>query len=70
MNTVAKGDSLETEVFQLLQRLIDDGDFYAQKELCRLRKKPRYYSHIHLREIEFDLGVEIWMPNASQASLI
>jgi hypothetical protein len=34
MNTVAKGDSLETEVFQLLQRLIDDGDFYAQKELC------------------------------------
>jgi hypothetical protein len=35
-----------------------------------LRKKPRYYSHIHLREIEFDLGIEIWMPNASQASLI
>ncbi len=50
MNTVAKGYSLEADVFQFLQRLIDDGDFYAQKEFGKLRKKTRHYSHTHSRE--------------------
>jgi Zn-dependent peptidase ImmA (M78 family) len=70
MNTVAKGNTLEAEVFDLFQRIIDEGDFYAQKQFCRLKKKPRYYSNIHGREIEFDLGIEIWMPGASEASFI
>jgi len=27
MNTVAKGDKLEAEVFRLFRRIIDEGDF-------------------------------------------
>ena len=70
MNTVAKGNKLEAEVFRLFRRIIDEGDFYAKKEFCKLPQKARYFSRTREKEIEFDLAVEIWLPGASRPSLI
>ena len=70
MNTVAKGDKLEAEVFRLFERIIDAGEFWAKKEFCRLKPKARYFSRTRETEIEFDLSVEVWLPGADRASLI
>lgn len=70
MNTVAKGDKLETEVFRLFQRIIDEGDFWAKREFCKLTPKARYFSRTREKEIVFDLAVEIWLPGSSRPSLI
>ena len=70
MNTVAKGDKLEAEVFRLFRRIIDEGDFWAKKDFCKLTQKARYFSRTREKEIEFDLAVEIWLPGASRPSVI
>ncbi len=70
MNTVAKGDKLEAEVFRLFRRIIDGDDFFVKKEFCKLIPKARYFSRTREKDIEFDLAVEIWLPGASRPSLI
>lgn len=70
MNTTAKGDKLEAAIYDLFTRLIDNGDFWAKKEFCRLQAKPKYHSRDRGSDITFDLSIEIWMPGADRPALL
>ncbi len=70
MNTTAKGDKLEAAIYELFKRLIDNGDFWAKKDYCRLRPKPKYHSRDRGSDITFDLSIEIWTPGADRPALL
>ncbi len=70
MNTTAKGDKLEAAIYELFKRLIDNGDFWAKKDYCRLLPKPKYHSRDRGSDITFDLSIEIWTPGADRPALL
>ena len=43
MNTIEKGDSLEKKVFDLIKELIDNNQFYVNREQSQVFWKKAYY---------------------------
>ncbi len=70
MNSTAKGDRFEDEVYSLLRQIVDDERFFIKAEHCRVERKPVYYSRDREANIVFDLSVEAWLPGAERASLV
>ncbi|MBB5233005.1 ImmA/IrrE family metallo-endopeptidase [Deinococcus budaensis] len=70
MNSTAKGDRLEEQVFKDLKSLIDNDEFLFKKEFCRIYRKKRYYSKARDDNIEFDISIEVFMPNMEEYSFL
>lgn len=69
-SSVEIGDAFEDEIYSYFQRLIDNDGFLAKSELCRLRKKPKYYSKDRESDIQFDLSIEIFLPGSDEYSFL
>jgi Zn-dependent peptidase ImmA (M78 family) len=71
MNTTAKGDILENKAIGIIERILDEGLIGVMKEYARVFTKKKYPSNIRgVGEVEFDLTIEIWPPNADQYAMI
>lgn len=71
MNTTEKGDILEDKAVGIIERILDDGLIGVMKEYARVFTKKKYPSNLRgSGEVEFDLTIEIWPPNADQYSMI
>lgn len=70
MNTTAKGDQLETQIYSSISQLISDDKFFAKSECCRIFRKKGYYSKDRSKEIIFDIAVEIFLPGQDAHSLL
>lgn len=70
MNTVKKGDLFEKKVFDYFQTEINEDRFYAKKEFCRIYSKKGYYSKDRLKDIIFDIAIEIYLPGQKKYSML
>lgn len=71
MNTTAKGDILEDKAIGIIEKILDDGLLGVMKEYARVFTKKKYPSNIRgSGNVEFDLTIEIWPPNANQYVMI
>lgn len=70
MNTTEFGDVLEKQVNDYLSKLIAADLYWVRKESCKIFWKKGYYSAQRRSEIIFDIAIEVWMPGASEYSLL
>lgn len=71
LNTFAKGDLFEEQVFDFLSKEITEGRFYAfRPECCNIFRKKGYYSRDREDFIIFDVSVEVFLPGFETPSLL
>lgn len=70
MNTTAKGDSLENDVYEYFAELIATNQFDVKKELCKIYKKKGYYSKDRQKNIIFDVSIEVVSPETNEYSFV
>lgn len=59
MNTTAKGDQLENEVFDLISKEVEDDHFAFSRDHCKVFRKKGYYSRDRESDIIFDVSIEV-----------
>lgn len=69
MNTVKKGDLFEVKCLAIINKMLDDGDLIFLKENVRIFSKKKY-SSIYREDVQFDISIELWAPNAERYSMI
>lgn len=70
MNSTAFGNKLEKSIFNLFREEIEQGRFFAKPECCKLHQKKGYYSKDRQSDIIFDVSIEIYLPGASEYSML
>lgn len=70
MNTVAKGDSLENQVFRTLKDLLERDQLAFPGSRSLIFQKRAYYSDSRKGNIIFDIAIEVYRPGAAQYSLL
>lgn len=73
MNTTKKGDVLENNALGIIERLIEEKRLGILKERIKVysKKQKKYPSKLIGRgNVEFDLTIEIWAPEAPKYSMI
>ncbi|MGL5001879.1 MAG: ImmA/IrrE family metallo-endopeptidase, partial [Casimicrobium sp.] len=70
MSTRALGDAFEVEIYEFLREKISAGDFYFKSESCKVFRKKRYFSRDRQGEIEFDVVVEVYLPEQDKPSIL
>ncbi|WMC12205.1 restriction endonuclease [Oceanimonas pelagia] len=70
MNTVAKGDALEDKTFDLLKEELEKGRLGIDSSSGKIFKKKGYYSKDREKDIIVDISIEVWLPNATNYSLL
>lgn len=70
LNTTKKGDIFENEVFIFFENEINANRFYAKKECCKIFAKKGYYSKDRLKDIIFDISIEIYLANQDKYSML
>lgn len=68
MNTTLKGDIFENKVFNLIQELLCNDQFYINRRASKIFAKKAYYSKSRNSNIIFDITIESYMPNAEEYS--
>lgn len=68
MNTIQKGDFLESRIYDLFVTEIAADRFWAKQSCCKIFRKKGYFSKDRGAEIVFDISVEIYLPNAAEYS--
>lgn len=70
MSTVAKGDALEDQAFDLLKVELSQGRLGIDSASGRIFKKKGYYSRDREKDIVVDISIEVWPPGAQNYSLL
>lgn len=70
MNSTRKGDLLEENIYNLFHEEIEADRFWAKKPNCKLFRKKGYFSKDRSGNIFFDFSIEIYLPGASEYSLV
>ena len=70
MSTRKKGDQLEQQVYDDISALIQNDEFYFNKQYCKVYQKKKYYSHVRRSDIEFDVSIEVFLPGATSYSML
>ncbi|MDR1680073.1 MAG: ImmA/IrrE family metallo-endopeptidase [Prevotellaceae bacterium] len=66
-NTVAKGDAFEDKVFVKFKELLELGALSLDSNNCRIYQKKSYRGRSG-NDIEFDISIEVFMPNTTECS--
>jgi Zn-dependent peptidase ImmA (M78 family) len=70
MNTTAKGDKFEEQIYGLLCNLISQDKFLFKMDHCKLFRKKGYYSKDRGKDIIFDISIEVFLPAQDTFSLL
>jgi IrrE N-terminal-like domain/Restriction endonuclease len=70
MNTTEFGDVLEKQIYDYLSALIAADLYWVKKDQCKIFWKKGYYSSQRKDKITFDVAIEVWLPRASEYSLL
>jgi Zn-dependent peptidase ImmA (M78 family) len=70
LNTTAKGDLLEEQVFKIISDLLKKGEFFVSSHKSKIYQKKAYYSADRGGNIIFDLSIETYRGNSEQYSLL
>lgn len=61
-NTTAKGDIIEKKVFELLEALLENEDFFVPGKRSKIFWKKAYYSELKRGDIIVDISIETFLP--------
>lgn len=64
------GVAFEARIRDYFEAEIEANRFWAKKECCKVRWKPKYYSRDRSAEITFDVSVELYLPGAKEFSSV
>lgn len=70
MNTVAKGSHFEDRVFNAIKRALFSKRLGLLPNSCKIFKKKKYYSKNRKADIELDISIEVFLPNAPNWSFL
>lgn len=70
MDTTAKGNSLEDQVYDFFRILIHSGRFFTNPEYSRIYKKKAYFSKDRENNIVFHIAIESSLPAQQLPSLL
>lgn len=70
MDTVSKGDSLESQTLNILQNELTEGRLGIYPSAGKIFHKKGYYSKDREKNIVVDISIEVWLPNAESYSLL
>lgn len=67
-NTVSKGDKFESQVHDLIKKLVENEEFIVSGKKSRVFWKKGYYSQARKKDIIFDISIETYLENAKDYS--
>lgn len=70
MSSISKGTLFEDRVHQAIAEELDKGRLGFNKNSVQLHKKKGYYSRDRGSEIIVDISIELWLPAATNWSLL
>ncbi|MER3053162.1 ImmA/IrrE family metallo-endopeptidase [Xanthomonas hortorum] len=70
ISSVQKGDTLEDAVYTQVLQDVSAGLYGLNESCCRIFQKKGYYSKDRESNIIFDVSLELWMPGASEWSVL
>lgn len=70
MNTTAKGDLFEKQVFKLIRDLLNNEEYYLSGKNSKIFSKKAYYSKTRESNIIFDITIESYMKGAEEYSML
>lgn len=70
MNTVAKGDQFEDRVFNAIKDELVSERLGLLPKSCQIFRKKKYYSKNRKANIELDISIEVFLPNAPNWSFL
>ncbi len=70
-NTVSKGDKFESQVHDLIKKMLNNGDFIVSGKKSKIFWKKDYYSQDRKKDIIFDIAIETYLEeNAKNYSFL
>ncbi|MDQ3713554.1 MAG: hypothetical protein M3388_15210 [Acidobacteriota bacterium] len=70
-NTVSKGDKFESQVHDLIKKLLENEDFIVSGKKSKIFWKKGYYSQARKKDIIFDISIETYLDeNAKNYSVL
>jgi len=70
LNTKKIGDDFEIKSLRIIEKLIKDEQIGPLEKYLKIYSKKKYYSHIKGGNVEFDIAIEHWPPNASNFTML
>lgn len=70
MNSTKLGDLLEGRIYEIFRSIIEEDQFWARKNCCKIFRRKGYYSKDRCANIVFDVSIEIYLPGATKYSSI
>ena len=70
MNTTLKGDIFEKRVFDLINDLLKNDEYYLSGKNSKIFAKKKYFSEARDKDIIVDISIESYMPNSEKYSLL
>jgi Zn-dependent peptidase ImmA (M78 family) len=70
MNTTEKGNTFESQVFEIIQDLLDDGSLYIDGKKSKIFSKKAYFSKERNGDIITDISIETFIKNSDKYSLL
>ncbi len=67
-NTVSKGDKFESQVHDLIKKMLDNDSFIVSGKKSKIFWKKGYYSQDRKKDIIFDISIETYLENATNYS--
>lgn len=68
MNTTLKGDIFEERVYNFIKELLDNDEYYLNRNKSQIYKKKAYYSERRKSNIICDISIESYIGNADEYS--
>jgi hypothetical protein len=60
-NTVSIGDKFESQVFDLIKKLVENEDFIVSGKKSKVFWKKGYYSQARKKDVIFDIAIETYL---------
>jgi hypothetical protein len=70
MNTTAKGNAFENQVFIAIKRALESKQLGLDPDSCKIYQKKKYYSEDRQSDIIVDISIEVTRPGAKEVSIL
>ena len=70
MNTTAKGNKFEDEIYQIFKGLLEDEKLPVNRKQSVIKKKEKYYSEARKKHIITDISIETTMEISSSYNIL
>ncbi len=69
-NSTKKGSKFEELMYRYFSAEVRADRFFAKRQCCKVRRKPKYHSRDRGGDITFDVSIEIFLPGSTELSAV